>query len=188
MRAFKIFVILFSSSCYSVEWGGCKLNAYFYTSPIESLDVYFHSPNKLSIDFEKGNTYWGVSLFKIYKDGSNKLLKRNNLSSSEVGVERVVYENYTRLLEQDLFYTVKKAEGFKVATVPVTFGYSINAIFDSKVNETQDVLNFSIAVQEYEEYILFTRIVITSDGGLPSVLDVREVVQQFRNSCTIYDV
>lgn len=187
MKIFKLFIILFSSSCYSASWGGCKLNSYFYDGTIENVEVFFYEANKLSVDFEKGNTYWGVSLHKLNKGGPNELLKNNRLPSDGVSLEGLVHQNYVRLLKQDLFQIIKKTEKFRIATVPVTHGYSMNAMFNSKVNERSDMMNFSIAIQEYEKYILLTKIVVSSDGELPSVSDVREVVLQFRNSCSIYD-
>jgi len=187
VKILKLFIILFSSSCYSVGWGGCKLNSYFYDGNIENVEVFFHEANKLSVDFEKGNTSWGVSLHKLNKDGPNELLKNNRLPSDEANMEGLVHQNYVRLLKQELFQIIKKTEKFKIATVPVTHGYSMNAMFDSKINERSDMMNFSIAIQEYEKYILFTKIVVSSDGELPSAADVKEVVLQFRNSCSIYD-
>jgi hypothetical protein len=183
-----VIITIFSSSCYSADWGICKLNSYFYTSPIKDIEVFFHSTNKLAIDFERKNNYWGISLFKINKGSSNELLKKNSLSSSQLSIEKLVYENYRRLLEQDLFHVIKNTETFSIPTVPIISGYSISAMFDSKIDETADMLNFSIAVQEYEEYILFTKIVVSGNGELPSVSDVKEVVLQFRNSCFIQGV
>lgn len=189
MRLYTLAIIsIFSSSCYSADWGTCKLNSYFYTGPIKNTEVFFHGREKMAIDFENDDSYWGVSLFKITKDSSNELLKKNSLSASQLSVEQLVYENYRRLLEQDLFHVIKSTKNFSIPTEPAILGYSINAMFDSKLDETSNMLNFSIAVQEYEEYILFIKIVISGDGELPTVLDVKEVILQFRNSCFIQGV
>jgi len=64
----------------------------------------------------------------------------------------------------------------------------MEALFDPELDKKFGMMNFSIAVQEYGEYILFTKITISSDGELPSVGDVKDVVLQFRNFCSIYDV
>jgi len=102
-------------------------------------------------------------------------------------MEKLVHKNYVNLLEQEMFHMVKKTEGFKIPTVPETSGYSMEALFDPELDNRFGMMNFSIAVQEYKEYILFTKITISTDGELPSVDDVKEVVIQFRNSCSIYD-
>jgi hypothetical protein len=189
MRLVKLAIItLFCSSCYSANWGACNLTPYFYTSSIERLDVYFHSVNKFSISFDKENNYWGVSLFKISKSSTNELLKGNSLSSDELSVGKLVHKNYLRLLKQDLFHIVKKTEEFSIPSTPVTLGLLINAMVDPEMFENSELRDFSITVQEYENHFLFIKMVVTSDGELPSVADVKEVVQQFRNSCTIYDV
>lgn len=187
MRLVGLLFILFCSSCYSANWGECKLSPYFYTSSIESLDVYFHDVNKFSISFEKEKNYWGVSLFKINKDSTNKLLQGSNLSS-DVSVGELVHQNYVRLLEQDIFHIVKKTEAFSIPSVPVTSGLLINAMVDPKISKNSELRDFSIAVQEYENHILFIKMLVTTDGELPSVEDVKEVVHQFRSSCSVYDV
>lgn len=53
MKWFGVLFIVFSSSCYSVDWGGCKLTPYFYEDSIENTAVFFHGVNQLSIDFKK---------------------------------------------------------------------------------------------------------------------------------------
>ena len=188
MKITGLFFIFFCNLCYSADWGECKLNSYFYDGSIEDIEVSFDRDNKLFIDFVKGNTYWGVSLYKLNKDGSNELLRNNSPSSDGLSIAKLVYKNYTQLVEQYLLHTIKKTERFNIPTVPVTSGYSMEVLFDPESNKKFDVLNFSIAIQEYEKYILFTKIVISSDAELPSTLDVKEVVHQFRNSCSIYDV
>lgn len=189
LRLVKLAIItLFCNSCYSADWGECKLSPYFYTSSIESLDVYFHSVNKFSISFEKENGSWAVSLFKINKNSTNELLQGNSPPSDELSMSELVHKNYVRLLEQDIFHIVKKTEVFSIPSVPVTSGLLINAMVDPKIFENSELRDFSIAVQDYENYILFIKISVTSDRELPSVSDVREVVLQFRNSCAIYDV
>ncbi len=103
-------------------------------------------------------------------------------------MEKLVHRNYVQILEQEMFHMVKKTEEFNIPTIPETSGYSMEALFDPELDNRFGMMNFSIAVQEYGEYILFTKITISSDGDLPSVADVKEVVLQFRNSCSIYDV
>ena len=187
MKIIGLLFIFFCSSCYSADWGTCKLSSYFYSDSIKGTNVFFHGNNKLSIDFEKEDSYWGVSLFKLNKDGPNVLLKRNSSSHDGLSMEKLVHKNYVNLLEQEMFHMVKKTEGFKIPTVPETSGYSMEALFDPELDNRFGMMNFSIAVQEYKEYILFTKITISTDGELPSVDDVKEVVIQFRNSCSIYD-
>jgi hypothetical protein len=185
MRWIGVCFLIFSSSCYSVDWGHCKLNSYFYGNSIEEIEVFFHSAHQLSIDFEKSGTYWGVSLHKINKESSNELLKSNNMHSNELSTEKLVYENYVRLLRQDLFHIIKKTKKFSIPTTPTISGYSIDAMLDPKNFEKSELRNFSIAVQEYDDFIVFTKIVITGEGELPSVSDIKDIVLQFRKSCSI---
>jgi len=86
----------------------CKLNSYFYSDAIKGTDVFFHGKNKLSIDFEKENSYWVVSLYKLNKGGPNRFSERNPPSYGGLSMEKMVYKNYGNLLEQEIFHMVKK--------------------------------------------------------------------------------
>lgn len=190
MKYLSAFVLLFivSGFCHSAEWATCKLTPYFYSDAIQNLEVSFHGSNQLSIHFDKAGAYWGVSLNKFKKSGTTGVLRPNDSFDRGISIHRLVYENFKQILERDLFHVVQRVERFNFPLNPPVKGYSLNTILDPSLFQNPNKRNFSIAIQEYEEDILFTRIVISESSNDPSLTDIKEVVYQFRKSCLIPNV
>lgn len=129
-----------------------------------------------------------MSLHKINQSSYNELLINNDVFSSGISIEELVYNNYIRLLKQYLFHVIEKTEKFTIPIIPEVYGYSITAMLNPELFENPELRNLSIAVQKYEGFIVFIKIVVTNEGKLPPVSDVKEVVLQFINSCFIHDV
>jgi hypothetical protein len=190
MKSFNALILLtfVSSFCQSAEWATCKLTPYFYSDAIQNLEVSFHGSNQLSIHFDKAGAYWGVSLNKLEKSGTNSILRVNDSFDRDINLHELVYENFKRILEQDLFQVIQRVEKFNLPLNPLIKGYSLNTILDPSSFKNPDKRNFSIAIQEYEEDIIFTKAVISESSNDPSLTDIKEVVYQFRKSCLIPNV